>query len=158
SVVASAMLTLGNNSGNVFSNFTGTLDMNGVVTGGQVRVDPGNGNVNIGNPNATFDLGSGVAILFTRYNLPGGTNTFFMGALKGGPNTMLRATGQGLAGGSTTIFQVGSLNVPTTFFGTITNGTGGNGVQASALTKVGSSSLTLAGTNFYVGATTISNG
>jgi fibronectin-binding autotransporter adhesin len=156
-IIATAMLTLGNNTGNVFSNFNGTLDLNGVVTGGQVRVDPGSGNVNIGNPNATFDLGETNAILFTRYNLSGGTNIFFMGALKGGPLTLLRATGQGLAGGSTTIFQVGSLNVPTTFSGNITNGSG-SGAQLSALTKVGTSSLTLAGTNFYSGATTISDG
>jgi fibronectin-binding autotransporter adhesin len=157
-VIATAMLTLGNNTGNVFSNFNGTLDLNGVVTGGQLRVDPGSGNVNIGSPNATFDLGNTNAILFTRYNLAGGTNIFFMGALKGGPLTLLRATGQGLAGGSLTIFQVGNLNLPTTFSGNLTNGTGGSGIQMSALTKVGTSTLTLTGTNYYSGATTISNG
>jgi autotransporter-associated beta strand protein len=159
SIIASNQLTLGNNTGNVFSNFTGIFDMNGVGNGAGVRVDPGNGNVNIGNAGATFDLGNNNGILFTRYNLAGGTNTFFMGALKGGPATILRATSQGLAGGSTTIFQIGTLNVPTTFDGSVRNGTGGSGVQATAITKTGTASLTLSNpTNSYSGATVIANG
>jgi autotransporter-associated beta strand protein len=50
--------------------------------------------------------------------------------------------------------SVGALNTPTTFSGTII----ANGSAILALTKVGTSSLTLSGVNTYTGNTTISGG
>ena len=71
----------------------------------------------------------------------------------------------GFQGGSTATvktWQIGALNTSTTFAGTITNGAGRSGgvdtVAASALTKVGTGTLTLTGNNNYGGVTTVNAG
>ena len=100
-----------------------------------------------GSANAEFDLGTGSLNLNKRSN----AGTITLGALTGGPLTTL----QGASGGgvTTTLFTIGGNNGNSTFQGTIINGGG-----ASSLTKVGTGTLTVTGTNTYSGATTVSAG
>ena len=59
--------------------------------------------------------------------------------------------------GTTFTFSVGALNTNSSFSGLITDKTG-DATSKTALTKVGSGTQTLGGTNTYTGNTTISNG
>ena len=89
--------------------------------------------------NATLDTGTSGAQAVT-FNLVG-ANTYNLGGLQGA---------DALAIGNNTI-SVGANNASTTFSAVI-SGTGGN------LTKVGSGTLTLSGSNSYTGATNVSAG
>jgi autotransporter-associated beta strand protein len=76
--------------------------------------------------------------------------------LAGYAQTINALTGTGYVTNSiagTAILSVGSQNTSSTFSGNIQDGTG-----KVALTKIGTGVLTLAGTNTYAGATTISTG
>jgi autotransporter-associated beta strand protein len=125
------------------SHFSGTL----------LYADPDNtyNNVNIGSgatgansmntSGAKFVLSGGINLSRSLRVLGNSGATFRLGDLSGAGGTL------GLSG---TILSVGWLNLDSTFGGTI-NGTGG-------LTKVGSGTLTLMGTNIYTGAITVSGG
>jgi autotransporter-associated beta strand protein len=111
----------------------------------------GSGSTSKGGANITFDLGTGSA----KMNSGGSTGTISLGALIGGPNTVV--SGNTKTAGAI-IYQIGnnSLSASTTFAGSITDGTGSN---TTALTKIGPAILTLSGSgNSYSGATNISNG
>jgi autotransporter-associated beta strand protein len=131
-------------------NFTGNLTKTGnrtlslgaantfggiaLVNNGTLRLDHVNAL-----QNATLDTGTSGAQAVT-FNLAG-ANTYNLGGLQGA---------DALAIGNNTI-SVGANNASTTFSGGI-SGTGGN------LTKVGSGTLTLSGSNSYTGATNVSAG
>ncbi len=98
--------------------------------------------------NAIWDLGAGTAGI----NNKNGGYSMQLGALFGG-------SGTGLSGATTataylTTYVIGGRNTNCTFYGRITDG----GAAATALTKVGSGTLTLAGTNTYTGNTLINGG
>jgi autotransporter-associated beta strand protein len=83
-----------------------------------------------------------------------GGSTYEIGELSSASDS-----GGGVLGGGYTVsttWQIGGLNTSSTFRGTIQNGYNGNGPVS--VTKVGSGTLTLTGTNYYTGATTISAG
>ncbi len=99
---------------------------------------------------ATFDLGSGTGNITVRNNLP----AIAIGALKGGPNTLL--LGQSNDNQATT-FTIGGNDQDSTFSGGIRNGTSG-AAAITSFTKTGSGTLTLAGTSNYTGATLVNEG
>jgi autotransporter-associated beta strand protein len=139
----------GNGGGNM-TGFTGTIALGD--SAGTFRFNNGGGNNNVGNADATLDLGTGSAIFFNRNNNANATVNF--GALKGGPNTTIR---QGASGSGTTIYNLGAKNLATTFAGQIIDGASSS-ANFVAITKVGTNTLILTGTNTYAGATTISSG
>jgi fibronectin-binding autotransporter adhesin len=87
------------------------------------------------------DVAGGVALNF-------GLGTIQFGSLAGG--AQIRNNGAG-----TTTVSVGALNTNTTFNGGFRSNTGGTNI---ALTKVGSGTLTLSGTNLHTAATTVQGG
>ncbi len=91
-----------------------------------------------GSTAATFDLGNGSVILHTRNG-----NAVSLGALKGGVDTTVEGARSTTA--ANTAYGIGANNASTTFYGTITNGTVAGATVS--LTKVGTGTLTLAGTN-----------
>ena len=99
---------------------------------------------------ATFDLGTGTGNITVRNNLP----AIALGALKGGPNTLL--LGQSNDNQQVT-FTIGGNDQDCTFSGGIRNGTSGSSAVTS-VTKTGSGTLTLAGTSNYTGATLVNEG
>lgn len=79
------------------------------------------------------------------------SGTFAMGSLSGSGSLMAN-------GSSAVVYQVGNLNTNTTFSGVVADhGSGANGTSV-ALTKVGSGTLTLTGTDTYTGNTTVNSG
>jgi autotransporter-associated beta strand protein len=124
--------------------FTGTILVPGNTT---FRFNSGGGNTSFGSINATFDLGIGTATLQCR-----NAGTMNLGALKGGAGTFV--TGQG-SGSGTLVWSIGNNGLSTTFNGTINDATT---ARLTAITKVGTGTLTLTGPNTYTGATTISGG
>ena len=80
-----------------------------------------------------------------------GDYTLQMGSFSGVANSLFR--GGNVATGTTTL-EIGNLNSDTTFAGAIANGA----TKTIALTKVGSGTLTLSGSNTYNGATLVSSG
>ena len=123
-------ITLGNGSGNLRLNQTGTW----------------------GIPNGTLDLGTNAANAYTRAT---GGGTVYLGALSGGPRTTLTSSDQSSNPGATVTYIVGALNQDTKFAGTNTDV---GRAQLLALTKIGSGTWTLAGTGNYRGATLVSAG
>ncbi len=125
------------------SHFTGTL----------LYADPDNtyNNVNIGSgatganslnaSGAKIVMSGGINLSRALRILGNSGATFRLGDLSGSGGTL------GLSG---TILSVGWLNLDSSFGGTL-NGTGG-------LTKVGTGTLNLTGTNLYAGSTTVSAG
>jgi autotransporter-associated beta strand protein len=109
-----------------------------------------NKNLCVGSAAATFDLGTGSLQL---RNFNGGGLTYNLGALIGGPNTVLsgRATNSAAIAGTT--YSIGANGVSTTYAGIITNG-----LDTVNVVKVGSGSLSLNGNSTYSGSTTVSNG
>jgi autotransporter-associated beta strand protein len=122
--------------------FTGAINFGGT---GPIRLFINGGKVGAGFTGATVDL-AGTAFLTPQTN--SGGNTINIGALSG------TSTTAGLAAGSagSPNWSVGAKNLDTSFAGQIL----GN----SALTKVGTGSLTLTNTTglTYTGGTTINNG
>jgi autotransporter-associated beta strand protein len=128
--------------------FTGTILLTTPLNSTNVfRFNSGGGNTCFGSTNATFDLGSGAAVLTCRNN-----GTMNLGALQGGSNTIL--LGQG-AGSGTVVWSIGNNNLNTTFAGSIQDSTSS---RISSITKIGTGKLTLLGQSTYTGTTTVSNG
>jgi autotransporter-associated beta strand protein len=130
----------------VLDGFSGTILL-ATPNGSAFRFNSGGGNSSFGSLNATFNLGTGTASMFTR-----NAGTINLGALEGGSGTFL--TGQSADTG-TTVWSIGNNNLSTTFAGYIKDATAN---QLSAVTKVGSGTLTLNGANTYSGATAINSG
>jgi autotransporter-associated beta strand protein len=130
----------------VLDSFTGTILL-ATPNGSAFRFNSGGGNSSFGSLNATFDLGTGNGSLTAR-----NAGTMNLGALKGGAGTAL--VGQGADSG-TIVWSVGNNNLSTTFSGIISNSTS---TRKSALTKVGTGTLTLQGNSTYTGPTIINNG
>src|SRR5262249_51802637 len=100
----------GNGGGNM-TNFSGTLYL-GTVSG-FIRFNDTSASQNLGSPNATFNLGTGSAILLAR----NGGVTIELGALLGGSGTSLQGRASGNSG--TLTYSVGARNLDTTFDGVI---------------------------------------
>ncbi len=152
-------LTLGSGTaGQTMNNFSGKiifapLTSAGTPSGGNFRF---NGNtatapVNTGSPTASFNLGAspGTVALTSRNN-----GTINLGELTGGATTSLIAS-RSTAG--TTTWSIGGMNTSTTFAGRVKEWSG-LATAHTALTKVGTGTLTLTGTNLYTGVTTINGG
>jgi autotransporter-associated beta strand protein len=130
----------GNGGGNM-NNFTGTIRLSDDTTG-MLRFNNGGGNNNVGNASATFDFGNSSAVFFSRNR----NATVNFGELIGGPNTTIR---QGASSSGTTAYSIGAKNTSTTFAGQIIDG-GTAAAGLVAITKVGTGTLTLTGTNTYL--------
>jgi len=130
------------------TNFSGTLSQ-GTSTNNIRFNNSTNSNPNRGSTAATFDLGTGAGSL---NNLNGNNLTYDLGALAGGPNTVLFGSGTNMGVPACT-YSIGANGSNTTFPGRITNGVG-----AVSITKVGAGTLALGGNNTYSGGTTVSGG
>ena len=133
----------------LMTNFTGTLYL-----GASTATFRLNQTTTIaGSPAATFDLGTNTGTLLYR-GFTGGYTCYF-GALAGGQNT--RLLGAGSVTNTTTTYVIGDNNASTLFAGRISNGTTLD--SFTAITKVGSGTWTLTGTNSdFTAGTEISEG
>jgi fibronectin-binding autotransporter adhesin len=122
-----------------WSSFSGKIEVISDADGGDFRIKNTSGYAG-----AHLDLGN---LVYAFYNNTGSNLTIPVGALSGSATSTLAG---GLSSGSTITWQIGARNNDTTYSGTIRNGTG-----PSALTKVGTGTLTLAGTSSYTGNTII---
>lgn len=142
--------------GTVNLNITsGLFDLNGNLTGfNGAFVLTTNTNIRFvngtGSSGATFDLGNGTGNTTVRNNLP----AIAMGALKGGPNTVVFGQSNN---NTPTTFTIGGNDQDSTFSGGIRNGAFGS-AALSAVTKTGNGMLTLAGISNYTGATLVNAG
>jgi autotransporter-associated beta strand protein len=125
------------------SAFTGTVKMSDMNTNVFLRLS---GSCS-GSTAATFDLGNGSSYIHTRNG-----QAVSLGALKGGIYSTIQGARTTTASGTT--WMIGYNNTSTVFYGLTTNGTV-TGNAWMALTKVGTGTLTLAGTNCYTGPTTV---
>ena len=135
------------------TNFSGMLSFG--TSSGYFQINNStNSNPCTGSPLATFDLGTGSA---TVSNLNGAGITYDLGALAGGPNTILagRATNN-VTTNATTIYRIGANGNSTTFSGKIVNGV--DAASTVSVVKVGSGALLLDGPNTFSGGMTVSNG
>ena len=150
-VTGSSTLTV--TTGNVLTfqasvaNFTGTIAMGNST--GYLRF---NQSGTQGVPNGTVDAGTNTATIENR--LTGG-GTIYLGALTGGSGTKLIASDQSSHPGAIDAYIAGSLNLDTTFAGTISDV---GQAQLVAITKVGSGTWTLSGNNNYSGQTLVGAG
>jgi fibronectin-binding autotransporter adhesin len=101
-----------------------------------------------GIPNAELDLGANTYTYWPA-TLPSDL-TVPIGALTGASTATLRGS---TTAGRTLTWEIGAKNMDTTFPGIINNAAG-----ITAITKVGTGTLTLTGANTYSGATTVSAG
>lgn len=124
-----------------FGNSTGSFRFNNAT----------NKNDCLGSAAASFDLGTGTAALS---NLNGGNLTYDLGALSGGPNTVLAGRSSNTVNwAARTVYSIGANGSNTVFNGRILDG-----LDVVSVTKVGSGTLLLNGNNGYTGATTVSAG
>ncbi len=124
--------------GGDLSKFTGDLVMG--TSGVSLRF-----NGSTGGAGADYDLGSNGSWFYPRN---GGGNTFSLGSLTGGANSYL----SGASDGVTMVWSIGGDNNSTTFAGVIQGG-------GMSITKIGTGSLTITGTNNnYSGTTNVSGG
>jgi autotransporter-associated beta strand protein len=128
-----------------FANFTGTLNVTGLVAGAMITAYFNGGG---------FDGGLGGAVVnLVNVGLIGqdnsGGNTLNLGALNGDAASSL--AGSGYAGPLT--YSIGALNLDSVFAGVITNT-----ASTNRIVKVGSGTLTLSGNSLFAGSTTVSAG
>ncbi len=153
--VPTSTLTMGGSAAaSTMNNFTGKIivaqnNSGGLISQGTLRFNSGTTAYNFGNASASFNLGTNGNVI-TLTSRDGGTIN--IGELIGGPQTVLLGS-RSTAG--TTIWSVGGLNTSTTFAGSISNYATPN---ISALTKVGTGTLILTGTNTDGNASTTTNG
>lgn len=126
-----------------WSAFTGRIN----VVGGDFRIANTSGYAN-----TALDIGAGGTTAYVGYILTVGSSgvTVDIGELAGSSTGTL---GGGPTSGRTLTWRVGNKNTSSTFAGVAKDGTG-----PTALTKVGTGTLTLTGANTYTGATTVSAG
>jgi autotransporter-associated beta strand protein len=105
---------------------------------------------NTGSAAASFNLGTGAAIL---NNVSGQGLTYNLGALSGGPNTVLSGSVSNTPTPNS-IYSIGANGSSTTFDGRIMDGNWGT----VSVTKVGGGALLLNGANGFTGSLTVSNG
>ena len=118
----------------------GTLDVNGMLSGGSVQVASGATLGFAGPIDSTLMLAGGLVAT--------GSGTVSLGALSGSSGTITNDQA-----GSLIDLVVGGLNTVTSFSGAILDGSG-----TLALTKVGTGTLVLSGTDSYSGGTTVQAG
>ncbi len=140
------------------TNFTGTILLNDASVG-TFRFNSGGSasgaQVCTGSPVATFDLGNSSSTLLNRNGGGSSFGTYFLGALAGGANTIVKGSANS---SSASTYQIGDKGLSTTYAGSIQNGAGGTGATVSIL-KVGPGTFSLSGNNnTYTGSTIISNG
>nr|UXE44822.1 hypothetical protein Hi04_10k_c3780_00010 [uncultured bacterium] len=136
-----------------WSGFTGQVNVTTRTGADDFRINVGGTTNAAGFSNCIVNLSNG-ALMYQSANPPNGgvtASTTFqpIGALTGGGATL----SGNLIAGRFVNWQIGFLNTDTTFTGRIADNTG-----AARITKVGTASLTLSGTNTYTGSTTILNG
>jgi autotransporter-associated beta strand protein len=139
---------------NTISGFSGTFELG--ASAGTLRFYVPTSFATCGSSNAVFDLGTNSATLAHRM----GDMTFEVGALMGGPNTVVSGATVGGSNLGATTYVIGGLNLNTVFSGTITQQAARTTSYAAALTKVGTGTLTLTGTNMpgISGGVTVSGG
>jgi autotransporter-associated beta strand protein len=131
------------------SGFGGTMSF-GTSSGTFTFNNKTNSNPAIGSAAATFDLGTGSALL---YNLNGAGLTYSLGALEGGANTTLSGRGTNSPAPLGTTYSIGANGLNTVFSGKIVDG-----LDSVSVVKVGAGSLFFDGVNTYSGSTVVSNG
>jgi len=129
------------------SSYTGTIAVG--TNSGTMRF-----NGSTGSSGATFDLGTGSAQMRSR----NGAVTINIGALIGGSNTVVSGATVGQSAMGATIWTIGGLNTNTVFRGTITEDVGRATSYKTAVTKVGSGTLTLTGSNSFGGGLQVNAG
>jgi autotransporter-associated beta strand protein len=109
--------------------------------------------------NAAWDLADNGSTISQRINSADPT-TFELGSLAGGPTATVSGFQSGSNPGGASIYQIGALNTDTEYAGLIRDGNvdAANPQKFTAVTKVGTGTLTLSGTNTYIGPTTIMDG
>ncbi len=127
---------------------TGTINLFG-INNGSMNFYANGGSFN-GFNNARVNL-YGVRLL--THNNSGG-NTYAIGSLSGDSSAVFE--GSDYAGPTT--LDIGGLGLSTTFAGTIKNGSDGTNTILTHLSKSGSGTLTLSGSNTYTGNTAIYGG
>ena len=145
-------LTFGGASGGNMASFTGSVvvvtNSSGTASAGAIRFNNGGSDVNTGNSAMSVNLGTNSTVVLE--NRDAGTTS--IGELTGGAGTTV--TGQ-TSGNGTEIWSIGGKNTSATFGGAFVNK---GSAALTALSKVGTGTFTLTGTNTFTGAVTISAG
>lgn len=126
-----------------WSAFSGRIFVISDADGGDLRIEN-----SAGYPLAAVDLGNNV---YAYYNSTMGSNlTLSIGTLSGVSSARLRG---GPTSGRTLTWSLGARNEDSIYSGNISNSTG-----STAITKVGTGTLTLAGACSHTGVTTVAGG
>lgn len=108
-------------------------------------------------PDVSVDLGDNGSILGSKVD--GVSTTYQIGALAGGQTAQLTGHQSGAGGENVVVtWEIGALNQSTTFAGTVSDGNQATGPNSTAITKVGSATLTFSGANSYTGVTRVESG
>ena len=126
-------MTMSGYSGTITLRAPGTFRWQGGAGSSTVAFDLWTNGLMIARDGGTISLGS----------LSGGANTF----LKGASSTAIATT-----------YVIGGKNLSTLFAGQITNGTLASTPNSAAIQKIGTGTLTLTGTNYHSGTTSVTNG
>ena len=140
---AGGLMTL---QGNIDA-FAGGISLTG--SGGTLRFNPASGGA-WGGADIAFDAGTQVI-----NNRATTDVSISLGALSGSAGSQLRGSDQ--AGPGIDTYIIGALNTDTTFAGSISNGSNAT-PHNTALTKVGTGTLTLSGSSNYGGDTAVTAG